>query len=381
MAIEKGLKSIEGVRSIRYYDKDNRFEETIRKKDFSKIKPPFELVLRFKLDGKRHYHRMTFKARTFSKALNDAQAQLTIFKREGVSEKKKIPTYEKLFEEYLNLKSKTMSETNARSYRSITKNYLNHIINKRIDKVKPEHIQQAINDALDAGKAPRTAQTIQAYSRPVFNYAIGKGWIDKNPAANIKIPKFDNRRYFELDEESARRLYRAILAYEEPLYRSIFLWLLHGRRLNEVLSLQWQHINIEAGTYEIVAANNKSRRNNVYPLTSLQLEALPKPHRKIGLVFVGKNGGKINGNSMSKRHWKRITERAGIMGMRLHDLRHLFGYLAVNVLGLPLEAVAEVLGHTSTQITARYANVGLKTVESATNRFFELLENNGPDRR
>jgi integrase len=141
-----------------------------------------------------------------------------------------------------------------------------------------------------------------------------------------------------------------------------------------VLSLQWQHINFKAGTYEIVAENNKSRRNKVYPLTSLQIEALPKPHQSFGLVFKGKNGNRINGSSFSKRHWKRVTERAGIMGMRLHDLRHLFGYLAVNVLNLPLEAVAEVLGHTSTQITARYANVGLQTVKSATDKFFELLK-------
>lgn len=376
MAIQNKLKRIEGVKSILFKDSFNKFKNSVSRKDFSKIKPPFELVLRVIKDGKRKHITLIFKNREFRTAVKEAEVELERIKREGFNEKEKIPTYEKLLESYLDLKKNSMSETNLRSYRSITRNYLDHILKRPIDKIKPEHIQQAINDALDAGKAPRTAQTIQAYSRPVFNYAVGKGWIDKNPAANVKIPKFDNRRYFELDEESARRLYRAILEYEEPLYRSIFIWLLHGRRLNEVLSLQWQHINIEAGTYEIVAANNKSRRNNVYPLTSLQLEALPKPHRKIGLVFAGKNGGKINGNSMSKRHWKRITERADIMGMRLHDLRHLFGYLAVNVLGLPLEAVAEVLGHTSTQITARYANVGLKTVESATNRFIELLEGN-----
>ena len=374
MAIQNKLKKIEGVKSILYKDTAGKFGDEIKKKDFAKIKPPFELVIRVIVSGRRKHIAMPFKNRTFRVALSEAKAELERIRLDGFEESRKVPTYGQLLEEYLNLKSKTMSEINARSYRSITKNHLQHIINKRIDKIKPEHIQQAINDALDAGKAPRTAQTIQAYSRPVFNYAIGKGHIDRNPAANVKIPKFDNRRYFEIDEESARRLYHAIMKYEEPLYRSIFIWLLHGRRLNEVLSLQWQHINFEAGTYEIVAANNKARRNKVYPLTALQLEALPKPHRRLGLVFEGKNGGKINGNSMSKRHWKRITDRAGIMGMRLHDLRHLFGYMAVNVLGMPLEAVAEVLGHTSTQITQRYANVGLKTVESATDRYFKLLE-------
>ena len=374
MAIEDKLKKIEDVQSIRYDDKENRFGDVIQKKDFAKIRPPFDLVLRFKIDGKRHYYRMTFKNRTFAKAIDDARAQLTILKRDGLPETQKIPTYEELLNEYLSARGKAMSETNAKTYRYTNKKHLPHIMKKRIDKIKPEHIQQAINNALDAGKAPRTAKAIQDYSRPVFNYAIGKGYIERNPAANVKLPKYDNKRYFEIDEDRARRLYKAILEYEEPLYRSIFIWLLHGRRLNEVLSLEWQHINLDAGTYEIVAANNKARRNKVYPLTPLQIEALPKPHRRLGLVFEGKDGSKIDRVSLRRRHWKRITDRAGIMGMRLHDMRHLFGYMAVNVLGLPLEAVAEVLGHTSTQITQRYANVGLKTVESATNRFFELLE-------
>jgi integrase len=177
--------------------------------------------------------------------------------------------------------------------------------------------------------------------------------------------------YFKNKED----LFREILNYEVEPYRSIFVWLLHGRRLNEVLSLRWQDINFEARTYEIVSENNKIRKNKIYPLTDLQLQSLPEPHGKVGLVFKGAGRtGRIDRVSLRRRHWKRITDRARIMGMRLHDLRHLFGYLAVNVLGLPLEAVAEVLGHSSTQVTARYANVGIKTVQSATDKFFDLLE-------
>jgi len=374
MAIQNKLKKIEGVTSILFKDTHGQFIDDVKKKDFSKIKAPFDLVLRVYKDGKRKHITITFKNRTFKVALKEAEIEIEKIKREGFKEQIKIPTYEKLLKEFIDQKKNSMTVKNQKHYIAMMNNHLNHIKNKKIDKIKPEHIQHAINSALDNGKTPRTAQTIQAYSRPVFNYAIGKGYIEKNPSANVKIPKFDNRRYFQIDEVTAKRLYKTILGYEVPLYRSIFIWLLHGRRLNEVLSLQWQHINFKAGTYEIVAENNKSRRNKVYPLTSLQIEALPKPHQTFGLVFKGKNGNRISGSSFSKRHWKRITERAGIMGMRLHDLRHLFGYLAVNVLNLPLEAVAEVLGHTSTQITTRYANVGLQTIKSATDKFFELLE-------
>jgi len=374
MAIQNKLKKIEGVKSILFKDTHGQFGDEVKKKDFSKIKAPFNLVLRVYKDGKRKHITMIFKNRTFKVALKEAEIEIDRIKREGFREVKKKPTYEKVMNDYLESRRLAMSERNADNYRMMLKIHLQHIKDKTIDKVKPEHLQQAINEILDKGGAPRTAKAVQDYSRPVFNYAIGKGYIDRNPANDLRIPKFDNKRYFQIDEETAKRLYKAILNYHDPFYRSIFIWLLHGRRLNEVLSLQWQHINFKAGTYEIVYQNNKARRNKSYPLTELQLSALPKPHGHFGLIWKGKKTGEKVNREIVRRHWKHITNEAGIMGMRLHDLRHLFGYLAVNVLNLPLEAVAEVLGHTSTQITARYANVGLQTVKSATDKFFELLE-------
>lgn len=379
MSLRDKLRKIEGVKSILFKDSHNQFEKEVKKKDFSKIKPPFELVLRVFKDGKRKHITLPFKNRTFKTALKEAELELNRIKIEGFGKQIKIPNYEQLLEEFLKQKEKSMSLDNIKRYKSIMNNHLGHIKRKRIDKIKPEHIQHAVNKALENGRAPRTAKAVQDYTRPVFNYAIGKGYIEKNPANDLKIPKFDNKRYFQIDETTAKKLYKAILEYENPLYRGIFIWLLHGRRLNEVLSLEWQHINFKTGTYEIVYQNNKARRNKIYPLTQLQIDALPKPHQSFGIVFKGKNGNKIDRSSFSQRHWTKIKQRAGIVGMRLHDLRHLFGYLAVNVLHLPLEAIAEVLGHTSTQVTARYANVSLDTVKSATDKFFELLkeESNG----
>ena len=56
-----------------------------------------------------------------------------------------------------------------------------------------------------------------------------------------------------------------------------------------------------------------------------------------------------------KRPWKRITARAGLPDLRLHDLRHSYASIgAASGMGLPV--VGKLLGHASTATTARYAH-------------------------
>jgi integrase len=57
-----------------------------------------------------------------------------------------------------------------------------------------------------------------------------------------------------------------------------------------------------------------------------------------------------------KRPWGAITKRAGLLGVRLHDLRHTYAsFGASGGLGLPI--IGRLLGHTQTSTTARYAHL------------------------
>jgi len=57
-----------------------------------------------------------------------------------------------------------MTVKNQKHYIAMMNNHLSHIKNKKIDKIRPEHIQHTINSVLGSGRTPRIAQTIQAYS-------------------------------------------------------------------------------------------------------------------------------------------------------------------------------------------------------------------------
>jgi integrase len=56
------------------------------------------------------------------------------------------------------------------------------------------------------------------------------------------------------------------------------------------------------------------------------------------------------------RPWARIRTRAGLEGVRLHDIRHSFASVGVAAnLGLPV--LGAILGHRHPATTARYAHL------------------------
>jgi integrase len=58
-----------------------------------------------------------------------------------------------------------------------------------------------------------------------------------------------------------------------------------------------------------------------------------------------------------KRPWEAVSRRAGLNGVRLHDLRHTYAsFGAGGGLGLPI--IGKLLGHTQASTTARYAHLG-----------------------
>jgi integrase len=69
-----------------------------------------------------------------------------------------------------------------------------------------------------------------------------------------------------------------------------------------------------------------------------------------GYVFTRKDGQPINPNYATTRFWK-LTERAGLPPVRLHNLRHGTASLAHEA-GADLKRLQDLLGHSSIVVTA-----------------------------
>ena len=90
------------------------------------------------------------------------------------------------------------------------------------------------------------------------------------------------------------------------------------------------------------------------------------PRREDDLFVIA---GSTPGRPIKDLHhyWQRIRNRAGLEGVRIHDLRHSYasGGLLVGE-GLPM--IGKLLGHSNIETTARYAHLANDPLKSAANR-------------
>jgi integrase len=129
------------------------------------------------------------------------------------------------------------------------------------------------------------------------------------------------------------------------------LLLFTGCRLREILHLKWDYVDIERGL--LFLPDSKTGRKTVV-LNAPALALLADLDRIGSYVVPGDDPEKPRADL--KRPWEAVSKRAGLDGVRLHDLRHTYAsFGAGGGLGLPI--IGKLLGHTQASTTQRYAHL------------------------
>ena len=370
---------IDGLDTTGLYYKDSESifsKKQLGRSDLKKIDYTFiSIVIKFYYRNKQikktvKYHDIT-GLQAVKKAISKRIDLREELEENGILEKKHFVSLHDIFIEYKELKSKTLSYKTIYNMEATYNKWIKKILGDvPIQNIKTSDIQKIVNKMLKDGKKPRTAQSIKQILRPLFNYAIDLEIIQVNAAVKVTIPSFDNSVNFELSDDKRADLYKAILEYPYQKYRGIMLFLYFGRRLNEVLTLQWQNIHFLQMTYTIEDVYSKIRRRQEYPLLKpLQNFLEEYDPRKTGYIFKGKSTKHVTKNTF-RHHWEQVVKNAGIEHMRIHDTRHLLGNALVNN-GESLENIGKVLGHSSTAVTKRYAKTTLETADRLLNGYLE----------
>ena len=92
---------------------------------------------------------------------------------------------------------------------------------------------------------------------------------------------------------------------------------------------------------------------------------LGQPHQG-GAVHHSRDDPKTHRADL-KRPWELVSRRAGLDNVRIHDLRHTHASVGAGS-GIGLQLVGKLLGHSSPQVTARYAHVADNPLRRASNR-------------
>lgn len=228
---------------------------------------------------------------------------------------------------------------------------------------------------LQSGLAVGTVMRVMVLLRHVYKVALD--WevpgVKVNPCLKVPLPKVQNHRERFLTSEEAQRLLMAVRSSKNRDLEAIVCFLLlTGARKREVLDARWEHVDWEQRQWLIPHSKNGHRR--YVPLSDSALVLLRRRQlqaEKSEWMFANPETGKPYSNIHYSWNWAR--ERAGLDGLRIHDLRHSFASFAINA-GRSLYEVQQLLGHRSSAMTQRYAHLAHDTLLAASNAAAVALE-------
>ena len=139
---------------------------------------------------------------------------------------------------------------------------------------------------------------------------------------------------------------------------------LTGCRKNEILTLRWEDVDLDAREIHLADAKTGPRTVQLSPMAVGILEEMPR-RADSSWVFPGRDPER---HLITVNHlWLDVRARAGLEDVRLHDLRHSFASRAL-ALGETLPVIGKLLGHSDIETTARYAHLARDSLHEAAER-------------
>ena len=279
------------------------------------------------------------------------------FERGIVADIRKISTVTmaELFDRYA--KATQHTNRNAPAEKFGLRLLKEHFGELSLSRLTRERISEFRDLRLSQGKAPSTVRNNLHLLSAVVRTAIND-WgyeLPYNPVRRVSKPKVNNARDRRLEGNEEKNLLSAAACNPNPLLKPLIVLALQtAMRLGELLDLTWENINYSKREAFLPETKNSDPRH--VPLTRKAIETLRSIERKQdeNRVFYSWK------NVHSFQHcWQRLTKRAGIKGLRFHDLRHETASRFAES-GMDVMRIAAITGHRSLQMLKRYTHFRAK---------------------
>lgn len=265
-----------------------------------------------------------------------------------------------------------------------------------IAHVGPEHLREYLLDekaGTDDAVKKSTLRMRYRHVRACFNWLEGEGYIDRNPVDEIEPPKAGEKVPKFLTPSQLDRLLRGMDAYREMrmdmkgrtpkvqwLKDVILVAVCTGLRLGELAALRWDAVDFESGFLTVRNRDGefttKSGSERSVPLIGDAKEVLERlaeeePERvEAGArIFRSATGKPLRKDKTSKRFKFYVRQAKLPEYIHFHSLRHTTASWLVQK-GVSLPIVQAILGHSSIQVTQRYAHLAPDVLVQAMQHTF-----------
>ena len=297
-------------------------------------------------------------------------------------------------------KKPKLRPTTFDSYEMLVRRHLKPTLGSiALRDLRPEHLQHFYNAEVQQGASARTVRYCHTLLHGALAHAEKHQLVARNVSKLTERPRAVRKEMHTLTlDQITEKLLPAIA--KDRLFAAIFLAFGTGLRRGELLALRWKDVDVKAGILQVkqtlVRVTNhhvpkgEGRTQLIFqePKTAPSRRTIPIPEECLaalkqhkarqaeeklllgqayqdhGLVFCQANGKPIDPRNFL-RSFDRIIEQAGLPPSRIHDARHTFATLMLE-LGESPKTVQTMLGHSRVAITLDiYSHVSLELEKKA----------------
>lgn len=318
------------------------------------------------------------RKRVYGDTRREAQEQLTALLREQ-QQGRLVAEPSQTVSHYLNhwLEDQMSLKLRPSTYESYALNVRRltpHIGQIRLDRLRPSHIQRCYKDLLESGLSARSVDQAHRVLRAALRQAVKWELLAQTPTAAVTAPRAQRREMQPLTPRQVHTLFTSTT--DDSLHALWVLLCTTGLRIGEATGLEWQHLDLSAGTLTVQQAvqlqrgkglvliepkTGRSRRTVHLAAGTIAALRLHQDRQKLawrtagrpwvesGLVFCTRSGLPLAPSNV-RRSLHRALTRAGLPVIRVHDLRHTAATYLLSI-GTHPKKVQELLGHSSIMLT------------------------------
>ena len=277
------------------------------------------------------------------------------------------------YEEKVKIRNKRRTQE---SYRHYLDHYLYPIFAKTpLLNISHHQVNALIARLRDKGLSNKTINGVVDSLKTILNVAVRWDYIPRSPLFGFQSLKINPKAFMYWSKTEIFQFLRANIT--NPLYPLFVVAVNTGMRKGELLGLCWDRINLVQNQIEITRSLNryglqestKTYEKRVIPINyevKQVLTTLLKKQQSLKYVFATENGEPLSYNHIGIDFVK-AQKLSGIASIiRFHDLRHTFASQFV-MGGGSVYTLQKLLGHTTVEMTMRYAHLANDYLQEAVN--------------
>lgn len=212
-----------------------------------------------------------------------------------------------------------------------------------------------VNQMLSEG----TVKRVLILVRHIFNTAIRDPLLTlkENPTHALRLTTVRKVKGRFLTQAQLRRLLQAAESSSNPFLPDIIrLMGSTGLRRSNVLTMQWSWFDAARGTLTVPDTDDKAKKGFVIHLAENVRNMLEQLQQNACSPWVFPNPATGKPFHSCRSTWVTTCKKAGLEGLRMHDLRHTFATMMLDN-GADIVDVQQALAHTQLKTTAVYLHL------------------------